>query len=72
MKKLVLLTLGLGIFAVSCGTKEPQMSSGNKDSIAVDKSVKATPSTTDTMKTKMANPDSIKMKTDTMKAPATR
>lgn len=72
MKKFLLLSLGLGIFAVSCGTKEPQMSSGNTDSTAVDQSVKASPSTTDTMTTKMANPDSIKMKTDTMKAPATR
>ncbi|ASK30070.1 cytochrome C551 [Chryseobacterium sp. T16E-39] len=72
MKKLMLLTLGLGIFAVSCGTKEAQMSSGNKDSTAVDQSVKPTSSTTDTMNTKMTTPDSIKMKMDTVKAPATR
>jgi hypothetical protein len=73
MKKLMLLTLGLGIFAVSCGTKEPQMSSENKDSTAVDQTVKTTtPSTTDTMKTKMTAPDSIKMKTDTVAAPATK
>lgn len=72
MKKLILLTLGLGIFAVSCGTKEAQMSSGTTDSTAVDKTVKAAPSTTDTVKTNTLPPDSIKMKMDTVKAPATR
>ncbi|MBK1897406.1 cytochrome C551 [Chryseobacterium paridis] len=72
MKKLILLTLGLGIFAVSCGTKEAQMSSDKKDSTSVEQSVKTTPSTTDTMNTKMTKPDSIRMKTDTVKAPATR
>lgn len=72
MRKLILLTLGLGLFTASCGTKEAQMSSGNSDSTAVEKSMKTSPSTTDTMNAKMASPDSIKMKMDTVKAPATR
>lgn len=48
------------------------MSSGTTDSTAVDKTVKTAPSTTDTVKTKTLPPDSIKMKMDTVKAPATR
>lgn len=65
MKKLLLTAVGIGIFAVSCGTKESTMSSSSRDSAKVDNAQKsASPATTDTMTTKMTNPDSIKIKKD--------
>lgn len=72
MKKLLLATVGIGIFAVSCGTKESTMSTSSRDSAKVDNAQKSvTPTTTDTMTTKMTNPDSIKMKKDSVvKSPA--
>ncbi|CAH0236346.1 cytochrome C551 [Chryseobacterium sp. WG14] len=66
MKKFLLAAIGVGLFAVSCGTKESTMSTSNTDSTAVDNTQKTVPSTTDTMRTKVANPDSIKMKKDSM------
>lgn len=63
MKKLLLTAIGIGIFAVSCGTKESSMSTDTRDS-AMDKSRTMSPVATDTMKTKKMNPDSIKMKKD--------
>lgn len=59
MKKLLLLTVGLGLFAVSCGTKESSMPSGSTDSTAAS-SKTASPVTTDTTAT-------VKMKSDTLK-----
>lgn len=66
MKKFLLLTLGLGIFAVSCGTKESSMSSNNADSATVDTTTQIVtpPATTDTTATRTTNPDSIKIKMD--------
>lgn len=65
MKKLLLTAIGIGIFAVSCGTKESTMSTSSRDSIAVDSAQKsAPPTTTDTMTTTMTNPDTIKMNMD--------
>ncbi len=67
MKKLLLTAVGIGLFAVSCGTKESTMSSSSRDSTAVDSPQRnAPPATTDTMTTKMTNPDTIKMKKDSM------
>jgi hypothetical protein len=64
MKKLLLTAaIGIGLFAVSCGTKESSMSTSNRDS-AMDSSRKASPAATDTMTSKKMNPDSIKMKKD--------
>lgn len=67
MKKLVLLTLGIGFFAASCGTKEKQMSSSNTDSTAID-AAQAAPVVADTMAT--VPMDSTKV--DSVTAPATR
>ncbi|CAD0220242.1 cytochrome C551 [Chryseobacterium sp. D764] len=65
MKKLLLTVIGIGIFAVSCGTKESTMSSSNRDSATVENTQKSIPpTTTDTMTTKMTNPDSVKIKKD--------
>ncbi|SMO76419.1 hypothetical protein SAMN06265171_106220 [Chryseobacterium rhizoplanae] len=65
MKKLLLTAVGIGIFAVSCGTKESTMSSSSRDSATVDNAQKSIPpTTTDTTTTKMTNPDSIKIKKD--------
>lgn len=64
MRKFLIAAVGLGIIAVSCGTKESSMSSGSTDSIAVDTTRTVTPSTTDSVK--MTNPDTIKMKVDSM------
>ncbi|WP_160138639.1 cytochrome C551 [Chryseobacterium sp. c4a] len=66
MKKLLLTAIGIGLFAVSCGTKESSMSTSNSDSV---NTRAASPTTTDTMTTKMKNPDSIKMKKDSMATP---
>ncbi|RXM39445.1 cytochrome C551 [Chryseobacterium sp. CH21] len=67
MKKLLLAAVGIGIFAVSCGTKESTMSTSNRDSAAVENTQKSASSTTsDTMTTKMTSSDSIKMKKDSM------
>ncbi|SHE91304.1 hypothetical protein [Chryseobacterium sp. OV279] len=57
MKKLLLAAFGLGIVAVSCGTKESSMSSGNTDSNATVKTKTVTSTKTDS--TKMAVQDSI-------------
>lgn len=62
MKKFLLIAVGLGIFAVSCGTKESSMSTSSKDSTAVDNTTQSV--STDTMTSKTTNPDSIKIKTD--------
>jgi len=63
MKKLLLIAT-VGIFAVSCGTKESSMSTSSTDSTAVDNSRTMSPATTDTMTTTTASPDSLKMKMD--------
>lgn len=69
MKKLVLLTLGIGFFAASCGSKEGQMSSSSKDSTAiVAPIVKDTTSTVPVEKTMPVET----IKVDTVTAPATR
>ena len=70
MKKLLLLTAGLGLFAVSCGTKESSMPSGNTDSTAASKTQSVSPTVTDTAATMKTTPDA--MKTDTVATPATR
>lgn len=54
----------VGIFAVSCGTKESSMSTTNSDSTMVDNTTAVAPATTDTMTTAKVNPDSMKMKMD--------
>lgn len=66
MKKLLLTAIGIGLFAVSCGTKESSMSTSTNDSV---NTRAASPTTTDTMTTKMTNPDSIKIKKDSMATP---
>lgn len=66
MKKLLLTAIGIGLFAVSCGTKESSMSTGNSDSV---NTRTASPMTTDTMTTKKTNPDTIKIKKDSMATP---
>jgi len=72
MKKFFLTTIVLGIFAVSCGTKESSMSTSSTDSTAAGK-IQSTPAVTDTVATPTANPDSIKVTTDTVSAsPATK
>ncbi|BAP32717.1 cytochrome c-551 [Chryseobacterium sp. StRB126] len=63
MKKLLLTAIGIGFFAVSCGTKESSMSTSNSDSA---NAKAASPITKDTMTTKMMNPDTIKVKKDSM------
>lgn len=67
MRKLLLIAT-VGIFAVSCGTKESSMSTSSNDSTAADASRTMSPATTDTMTTKTVNPDSIKMKMDSANA----
>lgn len=67
MKKLLLLTLGIGFIAASCGTKEKQMSSSNTDSTAADT---AMPAVADTMTTTTVPMDSAKV--DSVASPATR
>ncbi|KAA0129282.1 cytochrome C551 [Chryseobacterium sp. SN22] len=67
MKKLVLIA-AVGMFAISCGTKESSTSMSNSDSAAVDNTATMAPATTDTMTTApttTGNPDSMKMKMDT-------
>lgn len=65
MKKLLLTAVGIGIFTVSCGTKESTMSTSSRDSATVENTQKSIdPAATDTMTTKMKNPDSIQMKKD--------
>ncbi len=49
MKKFLLLSLGLGIFVVSCGTKESSMQNTNPDSTSVD-TIRSTPAQIDTLK----------------------
>jgi len=67
MKKLVLLTLGIGFLAASCGTKEKQMSSSNTDSTSVE-AAQAAPIVADTVTT--VPMDSTKV--DSATTPATR
>lgn len=67
MKKLVLLTLGIGFLAASCGTKEKQMSSSNTDSTSVE-AAQAAPIVADTVTT--VPMDSAKV--DSATTPATR
>lgn len=69
MKKLVLLILGVGFFAVSCSTKEKQMSSSETDSTMTDTPMQTAPAVSDTMSTTMPM-DS--MKVDSTAAPAGR
>jgi len=69
MKKLVLLILGVGFFAVSCGTKEKQMSSSESDSTMTDTTMRTAPAVSDTMTTTMPM-DS--MKVDSAATPAGR
>lgn len=70
MKKFLIAAIGLGIIVVSCGTKESSMSSGTTDSTAVDTTRTTTPNRTVTPSTadsaKVTNPDTIKMKVDSM------
>lgn len=66
MKKLLLTAIGVGLFAVSCGTKESSMPTSSSDSTAVGNTQKVSPATTDTMTTKTTNPESVKMKKDSM------
>lgn len=67
MKKLVLIA-AVGMFAISCGTKESSTSMSNSDSAAVDNTATMAPATTDTMTTAptTGTPDSMKMKMDTV------
>jgi hypothetical protein len=62
MKKLLLIAT-VGIFAVSCGTKESSTSTSNTDSTAVDNTRTGSPALTDTTTT-TANPDSMKIRMD--------
>lgn len=64
MKKLMLFAFGIGLVAASCGSKEPQMSSENKDSM----NITADASTSkDSMP--MKSPDTMKMTVDTVATP---
>lgn len=69
MKKLLLLTLGIGFIAASCGTKEKQMSSSNTDSTMVDTTMQVAPPVADTMTTTIPT-DTVKV--DSTVSPATR
>ncbi|MBB4805914.1 hypothetical protein HNP38_001186 [Chryseobacterium defluvii] len=66
MKKFLLLTIGLGIFAVSCGTKESSMPSNSTDSTAADttRAITVPPATNETATTRMTHPESIRIKID--------
>lgn len=64
MKKLMLLAFVAGVVATSCGTKEPQVSSENRDSMTA---VVDTTSSVDS--TPMQSPDTMKMPTDTVTTP---
>lgn len=66
MKKLLLIA-AVGMFTISCGTKESSMSTSNSDSAAVDNTATMAPATTDTMTTAptTGTSDSMKMKMDT-------
>jgi len=50
MKKFLLLTLGLGVFVVSCGTKEPSMQNKSSDSASVQSKAPVSPTKVDTVK----------------------
>jgi len=50
MKKFLLLSLGLGVFVVSCGTKEPSMQNKSSDSTSVQSTTQVAPSKVDTVK----------------------
>lgn len=64
MKKLMLFAFGIGLVVASCGSKEPQMSSENKDSMNI---------TADTSASKdsmpMTSPDTVKVPVDTVATP---
>ncbi|MGO4709459.1 cytochrome C551 [Chryseobacterium sp. 2TAF14] len=64
MKKLILFAFGIGLVAASCGSKEPQMNSENKDSMNVTADTSARQ---DSMP--MQSPDTVTMPTDTVMAP---
>lgn len=50
MKKFLLLTLGLGVFTVSCGTKESSMQNKSSDSTSVQSTTPTPPAKADTVK----------------------
>lgn len=64
MKKLLLFAFGLGLVTASCGSKETQVSSENRDSMTV---TADTMSTTDSVP--MQNPDTMSMPTDSSAVP---
>lgn len=66
MKKLLLFAFGLGLVAASCGSKESQVSSENRDSMMVTSDT-VTPVATDTVP--MQNPDTMSMPTDSSAVP---
>jgi len=66
MKKLMLFAFGIGLVAASCGSKEPRMSSENKDSMTV---IADSTTSMDSTSTLMQSPDTIKMPVDTAAAP---
>ncbi|WP_419870352.1 cytochrome C551 [Chryseobacterium sp. CT-SW4] len=68
MKKLLIVSIGLGLFAISCGTKESGMTTDNKDSLNVSGSSSQTIPPMSTDSTRMSNPDSIKVKMDSLKS----
>lgn len=70
MKKLVLLTLGIGFMAASCGTKEKQMSATDTDSTAMDVAPAASTNMADTTTTATVPMDSARV--DSVSTPATK
>jgi hypothetical protein len=50
MKKFLLLTLGLGVFVVSCGTKESSIQNKSSDSASVQSTTPISPVKVDTVK----------------------
>ncbi|UZT99411.1 cytochrome C551 [Chryseobacterium fluminis] len=73
MKKSLLIAAIIGLFAVSCGTKESSMSTNNTDSTAMDSSAQRSPSTTmDTVTTTTANPDSTRVTDSVAASPTNR
>lgn len=63
MKKLLLAAFGLGIIAVSCGSKESTMSAKTSDSAAVNTQT-IQPSATDTASVKKMSPEPATTKVD--------
>jgi len=65
MRKFLLIAVGLGIFTVSCGTKESSMSKSSTDSTAVDNTTQSvSPTTLDTTTTTTTTPDTVRTKMD--------